>query len=237
MPTYGGFSPQPERYGGGPTPDETIAGVLDRALGDAHDTGDDSPQHAESVAMARMLADVWEAAQRMANQVIPLRMTTLLSRWEKILGAFPLSTDSDNARRARVNDRFARFTSDVTHSFVTSQLTAILGSVFVQVHNIAPADAVVYWPGDGSATADLPWYSTVCHLPIEVQKPTGYSEADFLAAVGKIGPLLDDSLPAYMTWCWYRNDAAHAGGGTWSDDADAGFYLDDALNLDFEVFA
>lgn len=231
MPTHGGYSPQPERYGGGAPKEQVIAEALDRGLGSAHDTGDESPQHVESVAFARAIADVWETNQRMANQVIPSRMTTLLSRWEAILGAFPLTTETDVDRRARVSRRFERITTDVTFSRVESTLQELLGDVFVSVNHIDPSEAVTFWPG---GSTDLDWYSTVYHLPIQTQKPAGYSEADFIAAVETIFQELDEMLPAHITFCWYRNGAGHSG-ATWTGDDASGFFLDET-NLDYEAF-
>lgn len=214
----------PERMGGGKPLEDVLASALDRALGDAYDTGEDSPAHAESLAFAGAITDVWCDNQRMANQVIPERMTTFVPRWERILGAFPRRDDFDRARRERVGFRFALLTTDVTRSFVREILEDLLGDVLVDVHHIDPADAVIWWPG-GSTNPSCPWYSTVCHIPIETQKPYGYSEADFLEAVAQIFPALDDVMPAHMTWDWFRNGA----GGL-------GFYLDQENNLDNQAF-
>lgn len=231
MPTNGGYSPQPERYGGGTPTEQVIAESLDRGLGSAHDTGDESLQHAESLAFARAIADVWEDNQRMANQVIPSRMTVMLPRWEAILGAFPSGSESDNDRRERVAKRFERFTTDVTFSRVESTLQDLLGDVFVSINHIDPAEAVTFWPG---GSTDLDWYSTVYHVPIQTQKPAGYSEADFLAAVETIFPELDEMLPAHVTFTWYRNGDGHSG-ATWTGDDASGFFLDER-NLDYEAF-
>lgn len=78
-----------------------------------------------------------------------------------------------------------------------------------------------------------PWYSTVAHLCIKTRVPSGWSEAQYQSAIVKVGPLLDDILPSWMTWTVYRNGAAHT--GPWAQDAGAGVYLDES-NLDREVF-
>lgn len=54
---------------------------------------------------------------------------------------------------------------------------------------------------------NAPWYSTVDHISINVQQPAGYTLAQFYAAVGQIGPFLDELLPAWITWDWYVNSS------------------------------
>jgi hypothetical protein len=73
-----------------------------------------------------------------------------------------------------------------------------------------------------------PWTSTVGHIDIQVQQPSGYSLTQFFGSLSAIGPLLDAILPAWTTWDWWMPSPHGAGG--------MGFYLDDPNNLDMEVF-
>lgn len=225
MPTYGGMSPSPERYGGGVPRLQRIYEALNAARGTALDTSSSSSVVAvENMAMARVLDAAWEANERLGNQWDPFRMTDTLPRWERIMGLVRYPTDTEVVRRARVAAVFARVGLIPTHQTIIDALTAALGSVFVALHTTALADAVIWWPG-GSTNPDAPWYSTVAHLYIETQKTAGMTEADFYAAVGLIAPILDPFVPAWVTWDWYRNGPSGLG-----------FYLDDDHNLSNEAF-
>lgn len=77
-----------------------------------------------------------------------------------------------------------------------------------------------------------PWFSTIAHLDIQVQVPTGYTLGQFYAALGAMNASLESIMPAWATWDWWLPSPSGGGG--------MGFYLDDNTNppnnLDTEVF-
>jgi uncharacterized protein YmfQ (DUF2313 family) len=236
MPNFGGYSPGAERYGGAVPLLQRVLESLNKARGTAYNTSNTSTVWVENMAIARSIVDVWHQNQRLAYQNDPLRMTTTLARWESILGINPPPSDTPVERRARVAARFLRNGQRVMQAYVVDQLQAILGPVFVQIIHLDPGvDAVSWWPLTPSVDpVNVPWYSTVAKLMIKTQTPAGWTEAQYQNAVAGIFPLLDDIMPSWATWDYYRDGAGHSS-SSWAKDPSAGFYLDEQ-NLNIEVF-
>lgn len=216
-----------------------IEEVLQDALVDADGTAlasdVDSFVWAEHLAEARAIAYLWHTNKRMANQWDTSRMTDFLPRWEKILGIRPLFMQNETDRRANVRAKLEAFGQPATQQVIQDILSVVLQDVFVSIVNTSSADATgwvaggVTVPGgvtlpDGTP-AGLTWYSTIAHLAIETQQPSGMSDADFYEAVGQISQFLDDLVPAWVTYDWFLD----GGNG-------AGFYLDEEKNLDNQRF-
>lgn len=236
---YGGLHPGFERYGGGKPALEVLTNSIGAQRGTAYDNTQPSNVYIENLAIARTLMECWSNNQRMANQFDPFRMTDFIPRWEKILGLYPNEGDTGNQRRARIVKAFARVTQIGIYQTVYDQLLATLGSnVFVQIVTTSSAQAVVYTPAGWTVGLHDPsglvnFYSTIAHILVEVVQPAGMLDGDFYQLVGKVNPLLDNLLPAWVTFDWYRK--VHAGG--------TGFYLDGdptttgtLVNLDNEAF-
>lgn len=230
MPT-GGLHPQPHVDGGGVPRLERILKALNQARGTAYNTDSDSNVYVENMALARAINETWDVNQRLANIWDPNRLTDMLERWEKILAIPRLPDDADATRRAKVAAHLARFGKAANRARLLELLEAELGAVFVALYYIDTDDAVVQWPANGWTDQ---FFSSVAHILVKVEKPSGYTEGDFYAAVAKINPLLDGVLPSWVTWDWYRNGSSHT--GTWSTDTGAGFWLDDDYNLDNQIF-
>lgn len=244
MPLYGRFTPGGERYGGGTPALETILESLNRARGTAYNVDADGIVYAENEAIARMVWCAWEAAQRFANQFVPEKMTDFLPRWERIFSIVSKPTDSDEARRDRIVDRFLRIGAVPTQQWLEDQISELLGSVYAAYETISLANARQWvpnttpaWPAGPppatrltySAAPDPSWYSSTAFLLIQVTRPYGMSVGDFVDQVAQINPLLGDMLPAWVKWGWYISSG-------FTSPAGVGFYLDDPLNLDFEAF-
>lgn len=241
MPRFGGQTPFPMRFGGAGPYGVRIKSILDglnRARGSAYDTTATSNVYAENNATARVIADVFGVNQRLANQFDATRMTTNLSRWEKILNIIPAPTDSDTTRRARIASLFSRTGLSPFTSFLVPQLAALLGSVFVAVEFISYSNAVIHVPDGtypwGTVAIGSPWSSTTAHLLVRVTS-AGITEAAFQNSVGLIASLLDATLPAWATYDWYRAPQTGAPIAVTGGPSAAGFYLDER-NLDNEVF-
>ena len=241
MPRFGGLSPFPSRFGGKGIYGVQLEGILaglNQGRGDAYDTSTTSNVYAENGAIARVLNDIWSTNIRLSNQWDAARMTTNLPRWENILGIRPTPGDTDTTRRTRIAGLFARTGQSPFTSYLATQLAALLGPVFVAVEYISYANALITVPDGtypwGTFVTGAPWSSTTAHILVRTQKPAGYRESDFRAAVGLIPPFMEASAPVWATFDWYRPGTVSVNvvGGP----SAGGFYLDDLPNLDYEVF-
>ncbi len=223
MPTFGGSSPFPLRFGGGKTRLQSIVDSLGVARGTAYDVSQPSNVYAEDMAIARCVEALWSANARLANQWDPARMTDFLERWEAILEVPPAIGDSLRTRRQRVAGKLKAATGP-TAQIVSDACAALLGSMFVQVEFTPLATAVQQWPANGFATS---WYSTTCHIVVRLTQPSTVSNAQYYQAKGLCVQLLDSILPAYMTF-----DVAK-----YSSVVVSQFLLDDPANLDNETLA
>lgn len=225
MPTYGGFSPQPERYGGSNDRLRRIVEALNAGRGTGLDTTQPSPVYAENMAFARAIDGAWSTSRRVAYCTDMMR-TQLLSRWETILAKPPLPDDDETTRRARCAAVFARVGVVPTFAAISAQLAAAMGGVFVALTTIPLSSAQIFWPA-GTTNAATPWMSTVAHLLVEVQTVGNMTDGQFYDDVKGVHTTLDGFVAAHITWDWYRADAVHGV---------LGFWLDSDHNLDNSVF-
>ena len=235
MASYGGVSPYPSRAGGGSQRLQRILESLNKGRGTAYDTTATSNVYVENMAAARILDGMWSVAERMGNQFDPARLTSSLSRYERMMGLTPGANDSDAARRARIAGVRARFGQLASISYLRSTLAAALGAAFVAVETISPSVATSFWPG-GTTSPYTPWSSTIDHILIRTTVPTGWTEGMYQTAVAQVGPAIDGILPAWVTWDVYRPSVAQASVNVTGGPSAAGFFLDDPLNLDNQVF-
>lgn len=230
MPAHGGLTPGFERYGGGAPGLKRILESLNAARGSAYDTSATSTVYAENLAIARAIAESWSTNARMANQWDTARMTDFIPRWEKIYGLYPLPSDTPTDRRKRIAAAAARVGKQPNYQYAFDLVKAALGACFVSILHTPSTDphAIVIWPGAGNTTPTVAWYSSVAYVAVLVQQPAGMNDGAFYGTVGQIYPILDGILPAWVTFDWIRRDI-HGGGV-------AGFWLDDANDLDNEGF-
>lgn len=216
MPAYGGLSPGFERYGGGsPNALKAIVDSLGQQRGTAYDNVTTGNVYIENMALGRAIAECWSNNQRMANQWDAARMTEFIPRWEKILGLIPGQSDTDTARRARIAASVLRISQSGIYQTVFDQLTVLLGStIFNGILTTSSGQAVVWTPsgwnvGSHDSTKVLNFYSTVAHILIQVTQPSGMTDGVFYQTLGAINPMLDQILPAWVTWDWARNTTAN----------------------------
>jgi hypothetical protein len=217
-----------------------ILDSLNQQMGSGFDVSTSSPKYVENLAAARVLAGMNRTAERLGNCTDPDRMSgKILARWEKILDLRPKRTDTPKARRTAVRQKRELVGQPILRAFLVERLTADVGSFFVDLEYVPFASAVVHVPDGtypwGTVSAGYPWMSTLEHLLVRLQVPAGATEGDFYEAAGKVTQFLSAVLPSTVTFDWYRAPAstpiAVAGG-----PSAAGFYLDDAKNLDNNIF-
>lgn len=241
--SYGGYHPYPRRFGGGKPALQTFHESLNAQRGTALDAGNSATTAwLEDLALMRAIVfDGWATNQRLAHQWDPRRMTDMLERWERILKLRPSPSATDEQRRDAILARFEQFSGIANHAKLQKNLSAALGPVFVGIEYISVANAVVTVPDGtypwGTANAEHPWTSSVAHILVLTQKPAGYTEAQFYETVAKVGPIVDALAPAWVTFDWYRAPVSGFGPITVvGGPSKAGIYLDDAHNLDNNVF-
>ncbi len=241
--SYGGYHPYPRRFGGGKPTLQTAHESLNEQRGSALDASNPSTvAWLEDMALMRAIVfDGWHTNQRLAHQWDPRRMTDMLARWERLLKLRPRLGATDKERRDAILDHFERFVGVANHAKLIKNLTAALGSAFVGIEYISAANAVITVPDGsypwGTPNVVRPWSSTVAHILVQVTKPVGWSEEQFYEAASKVAPIADALAPAWVTYDWYRAPAGHAGIVVSGGPQAGGFYLDDAHNLDNNVFS
>lgn len=146
MPLHGGLAYGRERYGGAVPRVQVILDALNEQLGSAYDVSKDSPVYIRNLAIARMLASVWDSNERLGNQFDPLRMTDFLPRWERIFGIVPSPTATEPERRRVIAARFARIGVAPTHQAIVDALAAALGDIAFTVERTDPDVATMKWP-------------------------------------------------------------------------------------------
>jgi len=226
--------------GGGKSRVKLIFDSLVAARGTAINAGDSTTvAYVETMAVARAIAAAWNTNQRLANQWDARRMSpAMLVRWERIFALTPDVADSLVIRRARVAQAQARVGTAALYTVILSELTEVLGSVLVAIEFISPTVAHVNAPAGapfGAVNPHVPWSSTVAHILVRVQVPTGYADRDFYDAVSLIAGRLEPLLPAWATWNWYRAPETGAPIVVSGGPSAGGFYLDER-NLDSSVF-
>lgn len=241
---FGGYFPYPRRFGGGRPRLRLVHDALNAARGTALDASNTSTiVWVENMAHARAITfDGYGTNDRLCNQCNPDRMTSMLSRWEKILGIRPSPDATEKSRRAVVKVRFQRFLdATALHTRIVSTLKDALGDVFVQVEYISYANAVINVPDAtypwGTANAAAPWSSTTALMLVLCQKPAGYTEGDYYTAIAKAHPALEQIMPAWMKWNVYRGPQNYPAVNVSGGPSRGGFFLDDVSNLDNCAFS
>lgn len=244
---YGGFHPYPRRFGGNKYEGKPLLQVTYEAIsasrGAAFDTsGGTSIAAIENQAYARAIMYGWETNARLGHQWDARRTTDMLPRWEAIFKIRPKPGTSERARRREIQKRWERFGSTSNHAYLTTVLEQELGDYFVAVEYISKANAVIRVPEAGyplswgATVEDGMWYSTVAHILVRLQKPTGATEAQFYEAAGKVSKVLDPVVSAFSTFAWYRPPATGTPVSVSGGPSAGGFYLDE-VNLDNLCFS
>lgn len=242
---YGGYHPYPRRFGGNKFDGKPLLEVMHQSLnaqrGYAFDMESETSVAAvETLAWARAIVyDGWELNQRLALQWDPRRTTDMLQRWEQIFKIRPLPTATDKQRRDALVLRWGRFGATANHPRLETELRSRLGAFFYALEYISPSVARVISPDAsypwGVQADGVPWYSTVGHILVRLQKPAGATEAQFYKAAGECAVALDPLVNSFVSFDWYREPESSAIAVVGGPSA-AGFYLDDEHNLDNNVF-
>lgn len=228
----GSFNPSPQRFGDSSgTVYEIFLDAMNAADGDALNHEVDSFVYAENIAISRALVDIWSANTRLSYQFDPNRMTDFLPRWEVILGIIPNPGSTANQRRKVIATKISNYGKAGTEQVISDLMAASLDGMFVSILNNIPSIAVASVPGGavvpgGVTLPSGDWTSSTASIAIVVQQPATMPDNTFYLMVGEIDSLLENVLPAWVTFNWVRNNSLGVGG----------FLLDDPHNLDNEYF-
>jgi len=199
MGLFGWKAPFPCRLGGNAHVNVDASYEAIRAnLGDAFAEDENTAEDADTKAGARALGGAAAALEAFVAQVDPRALSTMLPRWEAILGLRASINDTDTERRNRVSARLlANFSGDVDG---ISRIAA--ESFYPWTTNLrfnTLSGAVMYWPG-GNTLAGYPWYSTVCMIVVEYVRPAFAN--DDAVAMRRTACLsaLDEYAPAWATF-------------------------------------
>lgn len=240
MPSFGGMSPYPRRFGGGRPRLQDILESFNADRGDAFDASNtQSIVYVEGMGLARAVSAAWGTNERLGHLWDAVRMPNdVVVRWEKILKLAPATTDSWKDRREVIEAIFKRFGKAATIGPVSAVLEEELGEAFVGVEYIDYDNAYIQVPDGsypwGSVGATSPWSSNVAHVLVRLQKPDGWTEGEFYEAANKVALILEPALPVWTTFDFYRAGptSVNVPGGP----SGGGFFLDDESNLDNQVF-
>ena len=214
---FGRKNPFPFSFGGG----ESTLDVLHEALLDAYapgwDVSDDTEKAAEAYMQALAVTFIWVANRRLAHQGQPLKMIEFLTMWEEATGLRPSAKDRPIDRRRRLAAKL-RGLINSTLSDIEGACRELLGANCIALHPTAPADEIVYWPGQNPGPPGFEWSSNRCVLHVEVTK-SGLSDEEFDAAMGELDRLLDGMVPAWMTFNWYTSSGFEVGMSSLGEDA------------------
>src|SRR5678810_789183 len=161
----------------------------------AFDESEGSANYAECLAHAQTIACIWAANERLKNSRIPSRMMETLPDWEKACKLRVGPTDTDVARRGALSAAL-RGLSGNTITDIQAACTEVMGSNFVELVFVAPADEVTYWPGVYPGYPGFEWMSNRAVVAVKVTS-SGLSSSEFFDKRITLADILDRMLPAW----------------------------------------
>jgi hypothetical protein len=242
---YGTWLPAPSigSYGGDPnkenssTEGETpYAAAVYRDLqsmrGSAYTTKPATFVHAENLALARLWGyTAYRLPEKMRASAVPARSDERLPYWVNVLGIAVRPGEEQWQIRQRCAAAYKATLGPII-SNVQQVLRDLLGPEVYVDANVPDYPSLVtdppqtYWPGGdpGFPEIDLgggTWTSRRSQLIVKVNWPPSMTYGEFVNLLDvQMYQVLDDLLPAWMTWTWYR---------------DGGFLLDES-SLDIDGF-
>lgn len=225
MGSFGGMRPYPRKFGGGKSNVQVIFEGLAADRGTAFDAlNPDTYVFAETLAYAKAIAGAWATNSRLGHLWDANRMGLVaLERWEKILAIVPKATDTETYRRTQVARVMSKFGQPAVYGMLRDQLETACGDAFVEFEHNALADATINVPdgtyGFGTILSGRPWSSTVAHLKVQLQWPSGWTQGQVQESAKQVSLILDSELPAWCTYEWYISGVQNARLAVNLDDA------------------
>ncbi len=217
MAGFGCYNPFPRSFGGDVRDVETTH----RSSIEGHSQVTDIELHGltwlELYADSALIANGWAASRRIANQRSPTKAMEGLPVWEEACGLRPLLGELATERRRTLSAKLIGLENH--EAAIRDVCTAIMGSGFVELTWVDPADDVTYMPGVMPGPPGMDWASKRAIAFVEVTKGS-LDQDTFDRLVGKLESRLDDLLPAWMGHNVFTHDTFSGVDG---------FYLDWSL--------
>ncbi len=184
--------------------------------------------HCQNLASARQAAWVWfRKPEQFRNDCLPGTSDQGTEYWAKVL-RISVKSGEDRWRVRQLAETHYRAVTKVDIATIREALQGVLGAAYVDAtfaegSSLADPPLLTFWPGinPGEETYSLGggmWASERSHLWVEVQRPAGMSDSEYIQLTRvQCFQLLDRMLPAHCTF------SVSEGGG---------FYLD-VSQLDF----
>lgn len=211
MTAFGGYGGWPRTFGGAPSALEAEHVAMLDALKPGWDVDPGTEVYDEAFAHAVAISVMWACNARMRNQAFPLRMLEALPMWETATGLRVRSSDSLAARRRKLAAKLRGYAGN-TLADIIDVCRSVFGANFVDVHTVAPADEIVYWPGgapsfaaDGTPVFAAPgppgyeWSSNRMTIGVELYAGSLTSD-EYRNGVASLYETLDMLTPAWMTF-------------------------------------
>lgn len=172
----------------------------------------EGPLHATKLALARTHAGTDRAAEAIANNALPGTSDVMLAEWIDILNVVIHGEESRHEIRQRAASKFKSGRGN-SKTDVDNACLELLGGYFVTIFRqdsnpLSSPPATTYWPGinPGPTEYDIgggAWFSERSHLTVEVTKPAGIPDADWLTLMNvDLYRELSTLLPAWATFNW-----------------------------------
>lgn len=198
MGSFGGYSPFGMQLGGGGHESVENSYASIRAnLGDAFDTTTGAVNVYDDIAAARLMAYADACVDRYLAEQDPRNLTSMLPRWEQILGIVAPESNSEGERRQRVSSRMLSYQSG-DQSGIGYLVETVFAPWKTNVTFTELSGVTQLWPGDGINPTE--WYSDMMQVTISYTKPDFAPDSAATKKVDMAYATLDDHLPAYCTF-------------------------------------
>ncbi len=167
----------------------------------------------ENIAIARVMSAVFSRTpEKYSANATPSGATERLNYWVKVLGVPNKPNEPDWLLRQRC---VAHYKAAVSNSLpnIDNAIRDLLGQAYVGLETYYGADlesppSPTFWPGgsgDGGtfSIGGYTWLSRRAHLRVNVTKPPGLTDSEFLNLMDvQLFQLMDRMIPAKCTWNW-----------------------------------
>jgi hypothetical protein len=184
--------------------------------GSAYSQDPTSLVDAENLCIARRMAGVSRAAEKLETNSLPGTSDEKLESWATLLD-IPFRADDQRWQVRQKCEAKLRAVPDATASTVDDSVRELLGSSLIQINRsygtaLSSPPTLTYWPGvnPGVSTYSLgggAWFSERCHYWVEVEAPSASELIDFNRLMNvDYYQLGDIRLPAWATFAWATSD-------------------------------
>lgn len=204
------------RSGSNPDPNfKAVLDALNEARGTAYNVEPGSAVYAENFAIARAIASIWDANERLANQFDTNKMGAFIPRWEKILGITAIPGVSLSERKKAIAAQFSLWSREGTTQNMIDLVKECLKEIFIEITHLDSNSNKAAMPGGlinfgGANIPDGEWFSKVSHACVRLWQPRNklgvplITDAEYASRKNKYKPIYDNHAPAHVSHSTYR---------------------------------